>query len=277
MSCSVLMSVYYKESPIYFERAIESIWSDQTVKPLQIVLVKDGPLKKDLEIIISDWKNKIGNKLEIVSLSENVGLATALNEGLKYCKCDLVARMDSDDVCLPERLALQLSLFESQESIDVVGGYAIEIDALENRGRLRKMPVFHKEIVSSMWACSLIHPTVMFKKNRIMSLHGYNASLRRRQDYDLWFRCVRHGLIFHNLPYPLILYRFDQSSHNKQSIGFALEQGIIGFKGTGMIQLTWWKRVACFLPLFRSLLPSSLQHSLYFILSRFDPRYKKNH
>jgi glycosyltransferase involved in cell wall biosynthesis len=272
MKFSVLMSIYAKENPLYFNQSMESIWEDQTTKPSEIVLVKDGKLTKALDEVVSQWRKIIGEKLKVVSLQRNVGLGAALNEGFKHCSNDLIARMDSDDICLPERFSLQVVHFDKNPEVDILGGYAVEIDSDENLLGLRKMPSRHDEIVSTLWANPIIHPTVMFRKSRVLKVGAYDESLRRRQDYDLWFRCAKFGLRFGNISIPVLLYRFDGGTHKKQTIGLAFEQAKIGFKGASLIQLNWWKRLACFIPFFRSLLPNRLQHWMYNRLRRIDPR-----
>jgi glycosyltransferase involved in cell wall biosynthesis len=93
---SVLLSVYYKENPLYFRISLDSIFN-QTVLPTEIVLVKDGPLTSELDTVIEEYKLKYPI-LKILPLIKNVGLGKALNEGLKYCSYELVARMDTDDI-----------------------------------------------------------------------------------------------------------------------------------------------------------------------------------
>lgn len=275
MAFSVLMSIYIKESPYYFDKAIQSIWDDQIRKPDQIVLVMDGGVSTELNAVIEEWKSMLGDVLTVAELRQNIGLGGALNEGLKYCDHELVARMDADDICLPERFLRQEALFEKDPSLDIVGCFAIEIDNKDSRGALRSMPVTHDEIVDCLWASPIIHPGVMFRRDKIKQVGAYNAALRRRQDYELWFRCAEQGLRFHNIPEPLLLYRFTQNTHTKQSVKVAFEQAIMGFKGASLLNMPIWKRVACFVPFFRSLLPSRLQHLIYLALRRFDPRKAK--
>jgi glycosyltransferase involved in cell wall biosynthesis len=126
MNFSVLLSVYKKEMPDYFNQAFVSIWDEQTLKPNQIVLVKDGPLTPELDQAIDEWKKKLGDILAIVELPENIGLGAALNEGLKYCKYELVARMDSDDISMPERFEKQVAFFEKDEKVAIVGTNILE-------------------------------------------------------------------------------------------------------------------------------------------------------
>lgn len=275
MTFSVLVAIYKKENPAYFDEAMQSIWDYQVQKPGQIVLVMDGEVTAELNAVIMAWKSKLDDVLVVVALPQNIGLGGALNEGLKFCDHELVARMDADDICLPDRFSKQVAFFEKDSSLDIVGCFALEIDERGNRGALRSMPVNHEDIIASLWAAPLIHPSVMFKRDKIKQVGAYNTALRRRQDYELWFRCAAHGLRFYNIPKPLLLYRFTQNTHTKQSVKFAFEQAAMGFKGASLLNMPIWKRAACFVPFFRSLLPFRLQHIMYLALRRFDPRKTK--
>jgi glycosyltransferase involved in cell wall biosynthesis len=103
MKFSVLMSIYYKEEVQNFNRAMQSVWDEQTVKPNEVVLVEDGPLTDELYQAIEEWKERLANTLKVVSLTENVGVGAAKNIGIEMCSCELIAVMDTDDVSLPKR------------------------------------------------------------------------------------------------------------------------------------------------------------------------------
>ena len=107
---SVLISVYAREQSDYLRSALHSVF-EQTVPPTEVVLVEDGPLTTELEAVITDFCEKY-NTLKIVKLAKNMGLGNALNIGLSACTYDLVARMDSDDLSLPNRFEAQLKVFE---------------------------------------------------------------------------------------------------------------------------------------------------------------------
>ena len=98
---SVLLSVYHKESPVYLCQSLDSIFN-QDLLPSEVILMKDGTLTKHLDFIIEEYSKKF-HQLKIVSLPVNQGLGKALNEGLKHCSYDLVARMDTDDIAMPDR------------------------------------------------------------------------------------------------------------------------------------------------------------------------------
>lgn len=272
MEFSVLMSVYLGEKPRYLQKALQSIWDDQTCKPSQIILVKDGPLTPELDDIVLIWRHRLGKLLKIVSLPDNKGLGAALNEGLKYCDHELVARMDADDISFPSRFEKQIMLFSSGLDVHIVGAFAREINEKDQNGKIRKVPTSHRKIVSNLFACPIIHPSVVFKKSAIMSIGGYNKKLKRRQDYELWFRCANAGFKFYNIKEELIYYRFSDSSHARQPLNLALQQAFIGYSGVRKLGQPYWKALSCFVPFVRSLLPLKLQGAFYRILSVFDPR-----
>jgi len=204
MKFSVLMSIYYKERPEYFDRAMVSIWDEQKRKPDEVVLVIDGKLPDELYAIIHKWKNKLGDILKIVPLEKNVGLGGALNEGLKHCSYELIARMDSDDISLPDRFEKQLRIFRDYD-IDVCGGWVAEFDKNEKQViSYRKVPEHHYEIVKFAKRRSPInHPTVMFKKSAVEKIGGYRK-IRFVEDYDLWVRLIVNGAKFYNIQEVLV-------------------------------------------------------------------------
>ena len=104
---SVLISVYFKENSSFFEKALSSIWDDQTLQPTEIVVVKDGELTPELDSVLIDYSKKA--PVKVVALSTNVGLGKALAIGLDACSYELVARMDSDDVAVATRFEKQIS------------------------------------------------------------------------------------------------------------------------------------------------------------------------
>ena len=273
MKFSVLMSVYAKEKPEYLCQSMQSL-ADQTLRANELVLIEDGSISYELSSIIDEFREKLN--IKSVKFEQNCGLAAALNAGLQNCSHDVIARMDTDDICLPQRFELQISRLDQDIDLDIVGCFTTEIDAKGNLGAVRSMPVTHEAIIANMWTCPFIHPTVVFRRDKILALGGYNQALRRRQDYELWFRCAKAGFTFANLPESLLQYRFDRDTHKKQPAKIALDQALIGYKGASLAGMAHWKRFACFVPFVRSLLPSRMQHFAYKILRNFDPRQNKS-
>ncbi len=170
MKFSILMSVYYKETPEYFNRAMYSIWDEQTVKPTEIILVQDGLLTDELYSAIADWRKNIGEAFKTIPLEKNVGLGDALNIGLKACSFDLVARMDTDDICFPDRFEKQLNVFKNSD-VDICSSWVSEFDVDETKiVSYRKLPEKHEDIVKFAKKRSPVnHPAVMYKKLIVQS------------------------------------------------------------------------------------------------------------
>lgn len=118
---SVLMSVYSKENPAWLKLAIESI-QGQTLPTSDFVLVCDGPLTPELDGVIAEKHCQMGEILMVVRLEKNVGLGNALNEGIKHCRNELVARMDSDDIAYPDRCEKQVAIFNKYPIVSICSG-----------------------------------------------------------------------------------------------------------------------------------------------------------
>ena len=115
---SVLLSLYSKESPSNLIQSLDSLFS-QTLLPNEVVLMKDGPLTSELDNVVADYAVRFP-VLKVVALPQNQGLGRALNEGLRHCSYDLVARMDTDDVAKPERFQKQVEIFEKYPEIELL-------------------------------------------------------------------------------------------------------------------------------------------------------------
>ncbi|WP_260990047.1 glycosyltransferase [Pseudomonas sp. MPDS] len=181
---SVLMSIHASEQSNYLEACLESLLS-QSLQASEIVLVEDGPLPEKLSESIEKFRNVL--PLISVKLDENVGLACALNEGLRYCRHEIVARMDTDDVCVPERFEKQVAFMLSHPEIDVLGAMVEEFDSLMLHSLgIRRLPLAHTELSRfARMRSPISHPTVMFKKQAVLDVGGY-PPFRKAQDYALW-------------------------------------------------------------------------------------------
>lgn len=204
---SVLLSVYINERPQYLSQALTSIWYDQIVKPSQIVLVQDGCLTAELDEEIARWKVALGELLTVVVLPHNVGLARALNHGLQHCNYDLVARMDTDDIAVPERFKLQVTFMQSNVEIAVSSGHIEEWDndfGLQLSSRT--LPLNHEDIEKFAKIRSPIsHPACIFRKSVILAVGGY-ANIYP-EDHLLWVRVLQAGHKLANIPHVLLRMR----------------------------------------------------------------------
>jgi len=207
MQFSVLMSIYYKEKAEYFDRCMQSIWDEQKIKPDEIVLVQDGKLTDELYEAIDEWKKKLNDIFKTIPLETNVGLGDALNIGLQNCKYDLVARMDTDDIALPQRFEKQLEIFKGND-IDVCSSWVSEFDSDENEIiSYRKLPEKHDDIVKfGKKRNPLNHPAVMYKKRSVENVGNY-LKMMWFEDYYLWARMILSGAKFYNIQEPLVKMR----------------------------------------------------------------------
>lgn len=204
---SVLMSVYSKEHPEYLTQALDSM-INQTVVPDEIVLVEDGPLTEPLYAVIEGYKSNYPGLFNIVSLKENGGLGNALNQGIRVCHNELIARMDTDDISKPERCEKQIAAFMDDPKLDIVGTQIDEfLDTPENIISSRVVPSSHEEIVTfSRRRSPFNHPTVMYRKSAVEKMGGYK-NYGRKEDLDLFIRMVNEGCKATNLPESYLCYR----------------------------------------------------------------------
>jgi len=218
---SVLMAVYNKELPSNLSDALASVWNAQTVKPDQIVLVKDGPLTIELEEVLDKWKQKLGETLVVVSLTENVGLGAALNEGLKRCSYELVARMDTDDVALPERFERQIDFMQINKDIAASSAILEEWNQdLTLRLSVRNLPSDPEQLATfAIRRSPLSHPLAIYRKNIVLSVGGY-PPLRKTQDYALWSLLLVKGYKLANLTDVLLKMRAGNDLLNRRGLEY---------------------------------------------------------
>lgn len=194
MKFSILISLYFKENRSFLNECFKSIWINQTVKPDEIVLVLDGPIGAELQECINSWKGQIGDHLNIIALPNNIGLGMALNEGLKHCSNDWVFRMDTDDICLPDRFEKQVEYIQKNPDVVLFSGQIIEFnETIKDATKLKVVPTDYEEIKKfALKRCPFNHMTVAYRRDIILGLGGYQHHLLM-EDYNLWFRVIGAG------------------------------------------------------------------------------------
>ncbi len=217
MNYSVLMSVYAKEKPEYLQACLESVFAS-AVASNDVIVVKDGPLTAELDAVLERFAQQYPT-MNILPLETNCGLGIALNHGLAHCKNELVARMDTDDLCIPDRFQAQLQVFVQDPSVSVVGGYITEfIDTPDNIVSTRKVPLTTPEIRSYGKKRNPInHVTVMFKKQDILEVGSYQKVKDiGYEDYDLWIRLLLAGKKLVNLDKVLVNVRVGADMYKRR-------------------------------------------------------------
>jgi glycosyltransferase involved in cell wall biosynthesis len=205
MKLSVLISVYHKESPDFLRQSLESI-AAQTLAPDEVVIVKDGPLGKALDAAIDSAACDL--PIVCVSLPANVGLGLALRAGLNACRGEYIARMDSDDICLPYRFEKQMEFLAQNPQIDVLGSAIEEFaDDPFSPHALRLLPATGSELLAfAKSRTPLNHVTVVFRKASVLAAGSYQH-YPGFEDYHLWARMLMQGFRLHNMPEILVRVR----------------------------------------------------------------------
>ena len=225
---SVLLSLYYKENPLFLRQSLDSVFG-QTLPPDEVVLVEDGPLTAALYAVVEEYARKYP-ALKVVPLPENVGLGRALNEGLKHCSHELVARMDTDDIAMPDRFEKQIAYMAAHPECDLLGGQITEfIDQETNVVCTRKVPCTHEKIL--MWLKGrnpFNHVSVIMLRSRVIACGNY-LDWHFNEDYYLWIRMALGGCRFANLPDTLVNVRVGKEMYRRRG-------GWQYFKSTSALQ-----------------------------------------
>lgn len=224
---SVLMTVYYKEKAEFLREAIESMLN-QTVKPSEFVLVEDGPLTDELYKVIDEYKkNPIFKKIE---LKENQGSGPASAAGVLACSNEWIARLDSDDYSVPERIEKQFKLLDSDPKINVIGANVIEIETErpENQQKVI-LPEKNDEIRKYTGRrCPFRTSAILFKKDMVLEAGNYRT-FRRVEDYDMFARLVANGAVCANVQEYLTYMRIDKDYYRRRG-GMKIAKSIIKLK-----------------------------------------------
>ena len=262
---TLLMSLYYKDSPELFRSAVRSVFENDVI-PDKYILVLDGDIGKILDSVVSEMSDLY--PIYIIKLDKNYGLAYALNIGLAATTTAWIARADADDINLPGRFSAQLPF--ALDGYDVIGGWIEEVGSDGQHIAFRKLPTSHNEIVEfAKYRSPFNHMTVVYKVSSVKSVGCY-PNLFLKEDYGLWGLMIGAGYKFINLPDVLVkasagieMYkrrgglRYVQSEYRLQI--FLYKAGIKNFpNAVGLF----------FLRSFIFLLPSNLRGNFYKLFLR---------
>jgi UDP-glucose 4-epimerase len=218
---SVLMSLYIKEKPEYFRASMDSILA-QTYPADEVVLIEDGPLTEELYRAVAEYEELCKNNdrypdLHIHAFPENRKLGRALAKGVELCRNELVARMDTDDIAMPERLAKQVAYMESHVQVSVSGGAIREFNDEGTTDRVKQMPKSQEEILNYVKLRNpLNHMTVIFRRSAILEAGNYQH-FPYLEDYSLWSRMLAAGYQIRNLDDVLVKARTSMNLVKRRS------------------------------------------------------------
>lgn len=194
-------------SSAYLKDAIQSIL-DQSYKDFEFIIINDASTDGTANYL----KSLSDKRIKIIINEKNLGLALSLNIGLKAAKGDYVARMDADDISLPQRFEKQINFFKAHEDYILVGSQVMWMDKNNNVISGFDVPLKDEDIRKKLIARNQFHhATVMFRRYDIEKLGAYRNNLNGVEDYDLWFRVIKKGKVA-NLPERLVKRRIHEKA-----------------------------------------------------------------
>ncbi|MBN1044497.1 MULTISPECIES: glycosyltransferase [unclassified Clostridium] len=210
---SVVMPVYNSE--IYLNEAIESILN-QTYKNFEFIIINDGSTDNSLEKI--EHYMKKDSRIKLIN-RENKGLVYSLNEGINFAKGKYIARMDADDISLPERLEKQLDYMYENRDVSILGTLVDIIGSADIYKRMYSEKYLNWQLshdnIEKMFlrGYSLCHPTFFMKKSDIVKkIKGYSNQYLYAEDYDFLMRTLKTNLKINILPEKLLKYRLHENN-----------------------------------------------------------------
>lgn len=229
---SGLMSIFFKENPANLNESFKSILG-QTLLPKEMVLIKDGVFNDELDRVFRKFIIECGEKkisVKIIKHNINKGLGISLNEGLKYCSFNYVARFDSDDVNLADRMQKTMKAFNTWKDVSVIGTNVEEFNS--NGGSIKKkVPLKSDDILKfSRFRNPMNHMSVTFKKEDVEAVGSYE-DVPYFEDYYLWLKMLKNGYRLHNLDIILVRVRVDNDFyHRRGGVQYAMKECKFQFK-----------------------------------------------
>ncbi|MGQ4646882.1 glycosyltransferase [Lyngbya aestuarii] len=207
---SVLMSVY--NAGEYLAKAVGSILT-QTFKDFEFIIIDDGSTDKSLAIL--ERYAKQDSRIRLIS-QQNIGLTKTLNKALALAQGEFIARMDADDISMPERFNRQVQYLENNPNCVALGCDVLQIDM--DGAPICKMGVLlsHDELEAELLKGRggvIRHPAVMIRREALVAINGYRDQFKTAQDLDLYLRLAERGQLA-NLPDVLLEYRLHLESVN---------------------------------------------------------------
>lgn len=259
---AVVMSVFGRDAPAPFERALESIWQqDYRGGPVRLYLCVDGPLQAGTEAVLATHAGRIH---EVLRNTVNQGLARSLNRLLDALGDEaFVFRMDSDDFSHAHRISAQVAALQARPGIDILGGAIREVDA---DGRVLGTVRYPADPASIRRYIPrrnpLAHPTVCFRRSAIERFVHY-PDVAVNQDWALWYECLALGMNLASLDEVLVDMTVSKDFFRRRGAGRAIDEFLISCRGIRRIHGFSWRYVHPAMRLAFRLLPQPLIRRAY--------------
>lgn len=219
---SVLMSV--RNGMPFLPQAVKSILS-QSYKNFEFIIIDDASADETWEYL----KSQKDQRIKLIKNSKNLGLAASLNKGLRLAKGDFIARMDADDISLPNRLKIQLNYLQKHSRVDLCGCWVNLIDEKGETIGEKKYPTESDQVKKAItWYTAVVHPTYMGKRDFFRKMKGYRLNFDYAEDYDLLAR-AKNKYTISNIPKKLLLWRLQQSRRSRENMA-KMDRVVIAIK-----------------------------------------------
>jgi glycosyltransferase involved in cell wall biosynthesis len=211
---TLLLSVWDGDQPEHLLQAFCSAVDEQTLRPAQVVIVRDGPVRGELGACLADLHKTSPVPVTLVPLESNRGLGPALDAGMAASQFDVIARMDADDVAMPHRFEVEIPLIAEA---DIVGAGLLEfVDDIENVVGQRVPPTDPEQIQRyARMHDPFNHPTVVYRRQAVQAAGGY-GDLPLMEDYALFARMLQNGARAVNVAEPLVYYRVGATAFKRR-------------------------------------------------------------
>jgi glycosyltransferase involved in cell wall biosynthesis len=212
---ALMLPVFGGDRADFLEQAFRSSVDEQQLPPNQVVLVRDGPVGEGLARCLEHLRSTSPVLVTYVEIAENGGLGPALDAGLHASHFDVVARMDADDVSMPNRFAVQVPLIESA---DIVGSGLLEFHGDITNVVGQRVPPVGTEAIRSYAHLHdpFNHPTVVYRRQAVLAAGGYGATVPLMEDYWLFARMLADGAEAVNVAEPLVYYRVSSGAYQRR-------------------------------------------------------------
>lgn len=229
---SAVIATYEGETASNLYEALDSL-KKQTTPPAELIIVGDGPLPEDQIQVIERIKYEAEFPVTFLQLPVNVGRGMARNEGIRHCKFDWICVMDSDDICNPRKLELQLSYLKARPHIDLVATLTEEFVgdfSARGKGIIKSCPEHHASIAKALKiSCCISNPTILFRKQAWLESGGFGVYRNLNEDYLFFLRLVKSGKKIACIQEPLLYVRVGAAQRNRRR-GLKLLKNDIEFR-----------------------------------------------
>lgn len=250
---SIIMGAYNCENTIC--DCVESILK-QTYENWEFIICDDCSSDHTLEILKKYAQND--KRICVLHNEKNMRLAASLNRCLEVAQGDYVARMDADDISMPERLERQVEFLETHSEYDVTGCNRIVFDENGDKGIRKSIEYPDKQVLSR--DVPFAHPTIMMKKSVYDDLGGYTSSAAtvRAEDLDLWIRFFEKGFRGYNMQEVLYKYREGKTDYQKRSLSAGIQTSKVYWNGYKKLHIPYLKRIWVLKPILAAMIPDTI-------------------